>query len=138
MKRIWQHVVFVALLVALAVPARAARINVEIRGVSRELKDNVEASLVIARIARRTNTEPDELIRLHERAEEEIRVALEPFGFYRPVVNLLFALDHAIWGLRPLGYQLTNLCILLAGVVTVFGLARRHAVARADSRVGSC
>ncbi|MCH7549026.1 MAG: outer membrane protein assembly factor [Candidatus Krumholzibacteriota bacterium] len=83
----WFLLVLVSLLFSAPVhPARAARIRVEIRGVSNELKANVEASLAIARIARRTDTETDELIRLHDRADEEIRVALEPFGFYRPVI----------------------------------------------------
>jgi len=30
---------------------------------------------------------------------------------FRPVVNLTYALDYALWGLRPLGYHLTNLMI---------------------------
>ena len=57
---------------------------------------------------------------------EELMDGRYPGGhFYRPVTNLVFALDHAVWGLRPLGYHLTNLVILLAGVVAVFVLARR-------------
>lgn len=45
--------------------------------------------------------------------------------FYRPLASLTFALDHAVWKLRPFGYQLTNLAILLALVAAVFALARR-------------
>ena len=57
---------------------------------------------------------------------EELMDGRYPGGhFYRPLTNLVFALDHALWGLRPFGYQLTNLVILLAGVVAVFVLARR-------------
>jgi hypothetical protein len=57
---------------------------------------------------------------------EELMDGRYPGGhFYRPVTNLVFALDHGLWGLRPLGYHLTNLVILLAGVVAVFILARR-------------
>jgi len=57
---------------------------------------------------------------------EELMDGRYPGGhFYRPVTNLVFALDHAVWGLRPLGYHLTNLVILLTGVVAVFVLARR-------------
>ena len=37
-----------------------------------------------------------------------------PSEFYRPLVNLTFAWDHAVWGLDPFGYQLTN-ALLLAG-----------------------
>jgi hypothetical protein len=57
---------------------------------------------------------------------EELMDGRYPGGhFYRPVTNLVFALDYAVWGLRPLGYHLTNLVILLASVVAVFVLARR-------------
>lgn len=57
---------------------------------------------------------------------EELMDGRYPQGsFYRPVTNLVFAFDEAIWGLRPLGYQLTNLALLLAGVVAVFCLGRR-------------
>lgn len=37
--------------------------------------------------------------------------------FYRPVSSLSYALDHAIWGLEPWGYHLTNL--LLHGFAAV-------------------
>ena len=46
-------------------------------------------------------------------------------GFYRPLTNLSFALDHALWGLEPFGYQLTNLLVLGAGIAAVFALAVR-------------
>jgi hypothetical protein len=49
-----------------------------------------------------------------------------PFAdFYRPVGNLFIAFDHAIWGLVPFGYQLTNLALWSLSVVLVFLLARR-------------
>jgi hypothetical protein len=57
---------------------------------------------------------------------EELMDGRYPHGrFYRPLTNLLFALDHARSGLEPRGYQETQLAILAAGVVAVFGLARR-------------
>ena len=97
----WSLLVLVCLFSStLGVPAHAARIKVEIRGVSGELKDNVEASLAIARIARRTNTELDELSRLHDRADEEIRVALEPFGFYRPAIKSTLDTSGRRWVAR--------------------------------------
>lgn len=34
---------------------------------------------------------------------------------YRPVRELTFAMDHAVWGLRPWGFHLTNLLLHLAG-----------------------
>jgi hypothetical protein len=57
---------------------------------------------------------------------EELMDGRYPHGrFYRPLTNLSFALDHARSGLEPRGYQETQLAILLAAVVAVFGLARR-------------
>ena len=40
-------------------------------------------------------------------------------GFFRPVVSVSFAIDHALFGRQPLGYGLTNLAILLACVGTI-------------------
>jgi len=44
--------------------------------------------------------------------------------FYRPVSALSFALDHAVWGLEPRGYQWTNLACLFFAVTSVYVLAR--------------
>ena len=54
-----------------------------------------------------------------------------PFGlwstrgcaFFRPVASLSFFLDHAVWGLRPIGYHLTNLVLHLVSVVLVARIA---------------
>jgi hypothetical protein len=46
-------------------------------------------------------------------------------GFYRPLVMVSFALDHAVWGIRPFGYGLTNLAIVMVNAVLVYVLARR-------------
>jgi hypothetical protein len=45
--------------------------------------------------------------------------------FYRPLGNLFIAIDHAIWGLDPFGYQLTNLAMWALSASLVFLLARR-------------
>lgn len=37
--------------------------------------------------------------------------------FYRPVASLTYAIDHALWGLAPFGYHLTN--VVLHAVATV-------------------
>jgi len=46
-------------------------------------------------------------------------------GFYRPLVAVSFAADHAVWGLEPFGYGLTNLTLLIASAALLFTLARR-------------
>ena len=45
--------------------------------------------------------------------------------FYRPILNLSFALDAAIWKLNPLGFQLTNAILFGAAIAVTWILARR-------------
>jgi hypothetical protein len=44
--------------------------------------------------------------------------------YFRPVVVLFFALDHAVYGLHPAGYHLTNLLIVAGTTALVWGIAR--------------
>ena len=46
-------------------------------------------------------------------------------GHYQPLTWLTFMVDHAIWGLNPFGYHLTNLSLHLANVILVFMVATR-------------
>ena len=41
---------------------------------------------------------------------------------FRPLTNQTYALDYAIWGLRPLGFHLTSLVLHLVNVALVFRL----------------
>jgi len=45
--------------------------------------------------------------------------------FYRPVLELSFALDWALHGLDPRGYQLTNLACFALAVASIYHLVRR-------------
>jgi hypothetical protein len=45
--------------------------------------------------------------------------------FYRPVTNIVFALDHALWGLAPRGYHVTDLLITSISGGLLFAVARR-------------
>ena len=51
---------------------------------------------------------------------------LKPFLdiYYRPVVMLSFALEYAVWGLRPWGFHLTNLLLHAANSCLVFVFLR--------------
>ncbi len=51
--------------------------------------------------------------------------------FYRPVVNLTFALDQALWGLNPFGYQVTNAVLFALCGTGLAVLTRRLAGPRA-------
>ena len=46
-------------------------------------------------------------------------VVLQPT---RPLVNLSYAIDHAIWGLNPFGYHLTNVLLHILNVILLYFL----------------
>ncbi|PSP75810.1 hypothetical protein BRC86_02965 [Halobacteriales archaeon QS_3_64_16] len=45
--------------------------------------------------------------------------------FYRPVANLSYAIDFALWGLDPFGYHLTDLLLHAIASVLTFAFVRR-------------
>lgn len=51
-------------------------------------------------------------------------LAVRTNGFYRPVVSLSFAVDRALYDLRPFGYGVTNLLLLMASAAALAWLAR--------------
>ena len=58
------------------------------------------------------------------------RLAGAATGFFRPVVSLSFALNHAWFGIQPIGYGLTNLALLLACLFTLMALMRALGIGR--------
>ncbi|MBM3992372.1 MAG: hypothetical protein FJ298_15405 [Planctomycetes bacterium] len=63
---------------------------------------------------------------------DELMGGRYPLGrYWRPLVHLSFGLDHALFGLDPLGYHLTDLALLAANVLAVATLARRWISERA-------
>lgn len=62
-----------------------AGVSVDVDGLEGLLEDNVRASLSIARAA--DDAPASRIQRLHARAEEEIRKALQPFGYYQPQIT---------------------------------------------------
>lgn len=80
------------LLLLLSGPLPAAQFVLE--GVEGELADNIRALL---RIDDALGTQPlptaSRLRYLHRQAEQEIRTALEPFGYYRPQLQLVLQLE---------------------------------------------
>jgi len=68
------------------------------------------------------------LFTLSTLSESSSGVWWTPLGqlpFYRPVAVLLFAIDHAVWGLNPVGYHLTNLLLHLICTLLVWRIARK-------------
>jgi translocation and assembly module TamA len=78
-----------ALLVCFFSTALHAQINVtiEIHGVTQPLEDNIRLLLSIQQQKDHLLMTEGRLLRLHKKAPEEIRKALQPFGYYRPVIK---------------------------------------------------
>jgi translocation and assembly module TamA len=74
------------LLLAAASPA-VAGLKVTVRGVDGAERENVEARLSILAYAREDGEDEAEVRRLHRRADDDIRGALEAYGYYSPVVR---------------------------------------------------
>jgi translocation and assembly module TamA len=83
-----------------AEPGRAEPVRVEIEGVSGDVERNVRAVLQIARAADAGDMTRDRIQRLHRRADDDITTALEPFGYYRPVVEGSVTNDGKRWVAR--------------------------------------
>lgn len=72
---------------------QASRIEVSVSGIEDELLDNVRAALTLTRQQQnRQQSEPMTSQDL-EKAEEEIRTALEPFGYYSPSIDTNISRD---------------------------------------------
>lgn len=87
-----------------SVPAAAARVEVEVEGVAGQLRDNVRAFLGIAGYelgeAGATDAQAATVRRLHARAPDEIRQALQPFGYYDPDVSAHLERGDGGWHAR--------------------------------------
>jgi translocation and assembly module TamA len=75
-----------AILAAAASPAAAAVVDVNVRGVEGELEDNILAVLDLQEIEG-DEAEAGRIRLLHQRATEQIRTALQPFGYYDPQIE---------------------------------------------------
>ena len=64
------------------------KLTVIVEGLDAPLKDNVLAMLEINRLTEQPTLPEEVRLRwLHNRAEQEIREALEPFGYYQPTIS---------------------------------------------------
>ncbi len=72
-------------------------VRVEVRGIRGDLRANVRLRLSIAARAGEATLSEAQVRRLHARAGDEIRIALQPFGFYRPVIEPHLVHDGRRW-----------------------------------------
>jgi len=99
--------VALALLAASAAAAAAPRaaaaaesLRVEIDGLKGDLKKNVLASLQIEASRKDKDLDESRIRRLHGQAPDEIERALQPFGYYRVVVQSSLSHDGNTWVAR--------------------------------------
>src|SRR5580692_7594970 len=67
--------------------AAEASIRVDIDGVDADLRRNIQALLSLERYKDRERIEPEAVERLYRRADDEVRSALRPFGYYEPRIT---------------------------------------------------
>lgn len=82
-----RHLLLALLLLAAPLPALAVEVKVVVEGVTGAVRDNVLAFLSIAHEAAERDLTAARARRLHAQAPEEIRRALQPFGYYRPQIQ---------------------------------------------------
>jgi translocation and assembly module TamA len=87
--RAWAGAVLCWMAVGLSCPPAhaAVQVEVEVSGLEGEEEDNAMALLGIARERENPNLTPRRLRRLHQLAPDQIREALEPFGYYEADVE---------------------------------------------------
>jgi len=93
-----RRVALLALPLSLALPAPAAAgLKVAVRGVDGVERANVEARLSILGYAGEGGEDEAEIRRLHRRAEDDIRGALQAYGYYGPQVRGRLSGSGAGW-----------------------------------------
>lgn len=88
------------LMASWAPPLRAQSLTVQIQGLEGELLENARALLDIHALSRRGPFSAARIRRLHARAPEQIRQALQPFGYYRAQVRGELIEGEADWVAR--------------------------------------
>ena len=98
----------------------AAPVSVEVNGVSGELRRNIRAHLSIYQRRAEADLTESTIRALHARAPDEIRQALQPFGYYTPAIESELGQADGVWQARyrvdpgePIRY--TDVAITLEG-----------------------
>jgi translocation and assembly module TamA len=84
----------------MAHPVFAINLTVEVEGVKGPAKDNVLGYLTIKKERNRTDLTPLYVKRMHARAPQEIKRALQPFGYYKVQVRASLIKDEKQWVAR--------------------------------------
>jgi translocation and assembly module TamA len=84
-------------LMGMARSVLAISLEVEVEGVTGPEKDNVLAYLKIDKEKARPDLTPIRIRRLHAQAPQEIRQALQPYGYYKVLVRARLIKDEDTW-----------------------------------------
>jgi translocation and assembly module TamA len=87
-------------LAAAADNAPRPKVKVEVEGVKGELKKNVLANLSIEQEKKAKDLDEQRIRRLHAQAVDDISEALQPFGYYKPVVQATLTHQGSDWVAR--------------------------------------
>ena len=86
-KRHWRTVILGLLLAGQGIAMAGEKLEVSLQGLQGEAGDNARASLEILRQSADQDLDANRIEDLHQRAESQIRRALQPFGYYRPQIE---------------------------------------------------
>ena len=70
-------------------------VSIEVEGLSVELEQNVRLFIIIAQQRQHALLNDRRLRRLHQKAPDEIELALQPFGYYRPRITASLQQDDS-------------------------------------------
>ncbi|MDB5972658.1 MAG: outer membrane protein assembly factor [Hydrocarboniphaga sp.] len=87
----------ICLLVLLPLSAAQAAVRVDVSGLGPDEKTNVLARLTIRQQGDRKDLSESLVERLHEQAPADIRVALQPFGWYTPSIEAELSGSEPTW-----------------------------------------
>ncbi|MFO0754779.1 MAG: autotransporter assembly complex family protein [Thermodesulfovibrionales bacterium] len=86
------------LCLALPGPARADPVvHISVEGVEGDLLENILGYLSIEQHKKDADLSEEDVRRLYEQAPEEIRSALQPFGFYKPDITSALSREEGAW-----------------------------------------
>ncbi len=85
------------LLLFSAILAAQPTMRVDVRGLDADLEKNVRAFLTVEQQKNADDLTAQRIRRYHARAEDEIRAALEPFGYYNPEIRADLKQTDSTW-----------------------------------------
>ena len=92
-----RFLIFILLLAGMSAVQAALSVSVDLDGLDREQKKNVRAYLTIEQEKKADDLTERRIRRYHKRAPHEIRDALQPYGYYQPVIEPSLEHDGDKW-----------------------------------------